>query len=109
MIALIVPNEKALSCLARELNKEHLTHKERCRDLIIIDAVKKLIVERARKADLNKTEIPAKIMLIDEEWTPDSGLVTAAMKIRRKIIKDRYIHDINRMYNICNLNGVQSA
>jgi len=109
VIALIVPNEKSLTSIARQLNKEHLTHKERCRDIALIDAVKQMIVERARKAGLNKTEIPAKIMLVDEEWTPDSGLVTAAMKIRRKLIKDRYINDINRMYNICNVNGVQSA
>jgi long-chain acyl-CoA synthetase len=43
-------------------------------------------------------EIPSKIRLCCEEWLPDSGLVTAALKLRRKNIQDFYQMEINKMY-----------
>lgn len=47
---------------------------------------------------LQKYEVPAAITLCKEVWSPDMGLVTAAFKLKRKDIQDRYQHDINRMY-----------
>lgn len=47
---------------------------------------------------LQKTEIPAAVTLCKDVWTPDNGLVTAAFKLKRKDIQDRYQSDINRMY-----------
>lgn len=43
-------------------------------------------------------EIPTKFKLCPEEWIPDTGLVTAALKIRRRQIHDFYKIDIDRMY-----------
>lgn len=42
--------------------------------------------------------MPAAVTLCKEVWTPDLGLVTAAFKLKRKDIQDRYQADINRMY-----------
>ena len=36
--------------------------------------------------------------LCREEWTPESGLTTAAMKLKRRPLQDFYQADINRMY-----------
>lgn len=47
---------------------------------------------------LQKFEIPAQIRLCKEVWSPDMGLVTAAFKLKRKEIQERYQHEINRMY-----------
>jgi hypothetical protein len=47
---------------------------------------------------LLKFEIPAAVKLCAEVWSPDMGLVTAAFKLKRKDIQDRYQHEINRMY-----------
>lgn len=47
---------------------------------------------------LQKHELPAAVTLCKEVWSPDMGLVTAAFKLKRKDIQDRYQHDINRMY-----------
>lgn len=47
---------------------------------------------------LQKFEVPAAVTLCKEVWSPDMGLVTAAFKLKRKDIQDRYQHDINRMY-----------
>jgi long-chain acyl-CoA synthetase len=50
------------------------------------------------KSRLNKFEIPQKIKLISEVWTPDTELVTAALKLKRKNIQTRYQHLIDIMY-----------
>lgn len=52
---------------------------------------------------LIKYELPAAVTLCKEVWSPDMGLVTAAFKLKRKDIQERYQHDINRMYASWNL------
>ncbi|CCU80658.1 long-chain-fatty-acid-CoA ligase [Blumeria hordei DH14] len=42
-----------------------------------------------RKAGLASFEIVDNLFIIDEEWTPESGLVTPAMKLKRRDIVDR--------------------
>jgi long-subunit acyl-CoA synthetase (AMP-forming) len=39
-----------------------------------------------------------RVSLTLDEWTPDSGLVTAAFKIRRREVVDRYKSEIEEMY-----------
>ena len=98
LIALIVPNPKALQQLAQSLGKEGLRYKELCRDPEITKAITKDIIAYCMKQGLNKMETPTKIKLCSEEWLPDTGLVTAALKIRRKNIQDYYKSEIRNMY-----------
>lgn len=49
-------------------------------------------------ANLEKFEIPLKIHLSPEPWTPEMGLVTDAFKLKRKELTAHYQADINRMY-----------
>lgn len=57
------------------------------------------IQKHAVKCRLEKFEIPQAIHLIADLWTPDSGLVTAAFKLKRKVIQDRYKAALERMYS----------
>ena len=50
------------------------------------------------KRGLEKFEIPAALTLISESWTPESGVITAAFKLKRKVIQNIYQKDIDRMY-----------
>lgn len=43
-------------------------------------------------------EIPLKVVLDPNPWTPESGLVTDALKIKRFNIKKKFEEDIKRMY-----------
>jgi len=67
-------------------------------DGVIIRAVLKQMTEHGIKYGLQKFEIPAQIILVSEEWTPETGLVTAAFKIRRRHIVDFYRQKIDQIY-----------
>lgn len=96
-VALVVTNEKVLSEIAEGLGIEgefeHL-----CSNSLIEKAVLRELAEHAKKSRLEKFEIPAAITLCKEIWSPDMGLVTAAFKIKRKDIQERYKAEITRMY-----------
>lgn len=49
-------------------------------------------------AELERFEVPRKIHLSPEQWTPETGLVTDAFKLKRKELKTHYLTDIERMY-----------
>merc|ERR1712004_858160 len=62
------------------------------------DAVVKSLEKYGMKMGLLRTECPQRVFLTLDEWTPDSGLVTAAFKIRRRFIVQKYEKQINAMY-----------
>ena len=98
MIAFIIPNTKQLQTLAQNLSKDKIDFKELCTDSEINKKVLDSIKETAQTSKLLKSETPTKIKLCSEEWLPDNGLVTAALKLRRKNIQEFYQKDINQMY-----------
>lgn len=56
-------------------------------------------MQAGKAARLEKFEIPAKILLLSEPWTPESGLVTAALKLKREQIKTKFKDDLNTLYH----------
>ncbi|CAK9857606.1 unnamed protein product [Sphagnum jensenii] len=48
---------------------------------------------------LERVEIPTKIKLLPEPWTPETGLVTAAMNIMREAIRKHFADDLNELYH----------
>ena len=47
---------------------------------------------------MQRFETPMKVHLSPEPWTPETGLVTDAFKLKRKELKNHYLHQIERMY-----------
>lgn len=97
-VALVVPNEKMLMEMAENLNIHNLSFEKLCSSPIIEKTVAKELFEHAKKCKLEKFEIPAVITLCKETWTTEGGYVTAAFKIKRKVIQERYKEEIKRMY-----------
>ena len=64
----------------------------------LFQAVMKNINVHGIKSNLEKFEIPKMVTLVPEAWTPESGMVTAAFKLKRKIIQNFFQQDINNMY-----------
>ncbi|XP_012347685.1 long-chain-fatty-acid--CoA ligase 3 isoform X2 [Apis florea] len=97
-VALIVPNAFYLEQIAKNLGITGKSFEELCNDSEIEKAVLQELIEQAKKCKLQRYEIPAAIKLCSEQWSPDMGLVTAAFKLKRKAVQERYQHEINRMY-----------
>lgn len=55
-------------------------------------------MQAAKTAKLDKFEIPAKIMLLPDAWTPESGLVTAALKLKREQLRAKYKAELDKLY-----------
>ena len=101
MIALVIPNPIRLKSIAQSLGKKSTLELDKlCQDDEIIGAVLNEIQTYAKQCGLLRLEIPAKIILIADEWSPASGHMTASMKIKRKFITDSYRTQINKLYNM---------
>ncbi|CAN8019594.1 unnamed protein product [Ixodes persulcatus] len=99
-VALIQPSEPALRKLAETagLTPAALPLANLCDDKRVTEKAANDLIAHCMKAGLIKFEIPRKYKLCKEAWTPESELVTAALKIRRIQIQAFYMQDIMDMY-----------
>ncbi|KAI0408385.1 acetyl-CoA synthetase-like protein [Xylaria palmicola] len=86
-IAIITPNEKTLAELASSLgvDREEMHHNQKMRD-----AVQKDLLITGKKAGLSGLELVSGAVVVDDEWTPANGLVTATQKVNRRGLRERY-------------------
>ncbi|XP_023184538.1 long-chain-fatty-acid--CoA ligase 4 isoform X2 [Xiphophorus maculatus] len=97
VISFVVPNQKKLTELAKQRGiggkwEEICNHPEMEKEVL------REITEAAAKIKLQRFEVPVKVHLSPEPWTPETGLVTDAFKLKRKELKNHYLNDIERMY-----------
>lgn len=97
-VALVVPNEKALKKLAASMNIRG-EFEELCANPAIAKAFLNEFFEHAKTTHLEKFEIPQKLKLISDVWSPSNNMLTAIFKIKRKEIQDRYKAEITEMYS----------
>lgn len=95
--ALIVPNFEQLEAWCRE-NKVHWTAPEY---MILNPKVEKLFqeeIERLNEAHLGPIEKVRAFHLLAEAWTPQNGLLTPTLKLRRRELAARYEKQIAEMF-----------
>uniref|UniRef100_A0A669C7R6 long-chain-fatty-acid--CoA ligase n=1 Tax=Oreochromis niloticus TaxID=8128 RepID=A0A669C7R6_ORENI len=97
VISFVVPNHKQLMALAEQMQIKG-SWEEICNNSLMEKEVLHIITEAAITAKLERFEIPKKIRLSAEPWTPETGLVTDAFKLKRKELKTHYQEDIERLY-----------
>ena len=98
VVAVAVPNQPALKELAKSMAITDTSPDALCKNQKILTTVITTLSTYGSKNGLEKFELPKKITLVTDEWTPDSGLVTAAFKIRRIFIVKKYEDEIKNMY-----------
>ncbi|CAN8102125.1 unnamed protein product [Discula destructiva] len=98
-IAIIVPAEPALKKLAKANGIEGSTLEELVHNKKLNGAVLKEMQNAGRSGGLAGIEIIEGVVLSDEEWTPQNGLVTAAQKLNRKGIVSKYRKEIDVAYS----------
>jgi long-chain acyl-CoA synthetase len=62
----------------------------------VIDEVARAVAEA--NASVSRVEQIKKWLIVPDEWTPDSGEVTPSLKLKRRIVLDKYADQIEEMY-----------
>lgn len=107
LVALIVPDDTWLREKANKLDKMNRNDETSAGDLLHLYSDEQIVAMALHEITshlkslccFTSLETPAKIKLCSEPWTPESGLLTSALKIRRKQIVDFYLDSINKMYS----------
>jgi long-chain acyl-CoA synthetase len=95
--ALIVPDWEQLEAYAKYKGLEGLqTRADFCRSLRIIDLFDRQIA--ARSESLAQFEKIKKIALLDREFTVEGGELTPTLKVKRRVIDQKYREVIDRLY-----------
>jgi len=97
-VALIQPHEVNVKKLASDLgiktdDLDTIVHNEKVQSTVLKD-----LISVGKKGGLSGIEIIDGVVIADEEWTPQSGLLTAAMKLNRKGLVEKYKKEIDEAY-----------
>jgi long-chain acyl-CoA synthetase len=95
--ALIVPNFPNLNEWCIEHNIDHNEPAMIIRNKEVL-AMYRDVVERMN-ANFNQVEQVKKFELLANEWTIDSGELTPTLKLKRKVIMEKYKSALERIYN----------
>ncbi|GJN13692.1 hypothetical protein PR202_gb00424 [Eleusine coracana subsp. coracana] len=97
-VALVVPAHSELENWASQQGVKYSDFPDLCQKQEAVKEVLGSLARAAKEARLEKFEIPAKIKLIPDPWTPESGLVTAALKLKREVIRKTFENDLAQLY-----------
>jgi long-chain acyl-CoA synthetase len=94
--ALIVPSFVHLKEWCEKHGIKFSSNTEAVEDSHVIKEYEKLVDEK--NAGLGRTDSIKKFKLVPEEWTVTGGQLTPTMKLKRKVIAERYKELIDEMY-----------
>ncbi|XP_073256579.1 long-chain-fatty-acid--CoA ligase 4-like [Porites lutea] len=99
VVCLAVPRPKQLKALAVSLGIMTDDWAEQCRSKTITDAVLKDLQALGKALRLEKFELPQRLTLVTEQWTPETDLVTNSLKLKRQNITNYYRATLDAMYS----------
>jgi long-chain acyl-CoA synthetase len=94
--ALIVPEFDAIQEYADRNNISYISASELVKNPAIVSIIEKDIQNRQK--DLANFERVRKFVLLDRQFSLEEGEITPTLKVKRKIIEERYAHLIEEMY-----------
>ena len=92
-IAIIIPHEAHLRAALPDSKKDVSLH-DLCEDKEVHKLVLAKCNEAGKKNQFKPLELLEAVVLTAEEWTPESGLVTAAQKVQRKKVAEKFDKEI---------------
>jgi long-chain acyl-CoA synthetase len=95
--ALIVPNFEQLESYAKIKGLKLSTPKEFCENARIIDLIERQVAAATSK--LAKYETVKKIVLLENELTVEGGELTPTLKIKRRVINEKYKDLVDKIYS----------
>ncbi|KAI8002402.1 hypothetical protein LOK49_LG08G01602 [Camellia lanceoleosa] len=97
-VALVLASQPTVEGWALKQGIAFVDFADLCQKEETVKEVHGSLVKAAKQARLEKFEIPTRIKLLSEPWTPESGLVTAALKIKRDTIRKAFSEDLAQLY-----------
>ncbi|KAH7283970.1 hypothetical protein KP509_34G033300 [Ceratopteris richardii] len=97
-IALVVPSEQALKGFAHAKGIQFESFDDLCNRDEAMKEVLQSLHKIGKTAHLQNFELPAKVKLLSQPWTPESGLVTAALKLKRENLRKKFDEDLKKLY-----------
>jgi len=94
--ALIVPAFEALEIWAKARGLHYESQLDLLRNHQVVEHFEQRLI--ALQKDLSGYEKIKKFTLLPEAFSMESGLITPTMKLRRKVIYNKYAHEIKAMY-----------
>jgi len=94
--ALIVPNWDQIESYARLKGLKETSREKLCVNLRIIDLFERQIAELT--PDLAQYERVKKVALLENEFTIDGGELTPTLKVKRRVIDEKYRAVIDELY-----------
>ncbi len=94
--ALVVPNFEQLANYARIKNLEIKSPTEFCIHPRIVDLIERQIGELTK--NLSRYEKVKKIALLENELTVESGELTPTLKVKRRVVEEKYRTVIEKIY-----------
>ena len=95
--ALVVPNFEMLDSYARHKGFRPMSPAEYCSDARIINLFERQIAEATK--GLASFETVKKVALLERELTVDGGELTPTMKLKRRVIDEKYKPTIDSIYS----------
>jgi len=95
-IILVVPNFDALEPWARERNLSYASRAELIRLADVKAKMEREVIGDLR--DLAKFEMPKKVVLLERDFTIESGELTPSLKVKRRQVEKNYRDTIDRVY-----------
>lgn len=95
--ALIVPDFAHIKSWCKIKEIPYTTNAEMVKNQLVIDKIKKVVDEV--NLSLGKTEQIGRIALVADEWSVNSGELSATLKVKRKIVEEKYANVIKNMFN----------
>ena len=96
-VALIVPNFDMLESYVKHKGLPAMTRPEYCKDPRIIDLMERQVASATKV--LARFESVKKIALLENEFTVEGGELTPTMKVKRRVIDQKYKDLIDRTYS----------
>jgi long-chain acyl-CoA synthetase len=94
IVGIVVPNEVEVSKVVKSVGANPGDYN----NPRVLDALVKDFAECAKSAGFKGAELLKAIVLVTEEWTPESGMLTAAQKLNRKYILKHYAEEVADLY-----------
>ncbi|KAG1455480.1 hypothetical protein G6F56_007057 [Rhizopus delemar] len=96
-VALAVVSEPVIRRLAKEKNIGEDDWESLCLNEVIKTTILKALLAQAKEGELKGSELIHDVHLCSEEWSTESGMLTAAQKIKRPDITKAYKNELAAM------------